>query len=107
MAVYKSLESGQTLRFVFARGFTELRFALFPFIVQKREIKIHSEFRMSTVNKNITLPSNQGREDPIYKPAINPCSDPKQSAAFIFIHGLADSAVAIESKTVQVGKLAM
>jgi hypothetical protein len=46
----------------------------------------------------ITLPSERGREDPIYKPALKPSDDPSKSAAFIFVHGLADSAEAIQSK---------
>ncbi|WPH02242.1 Phospholipase/carboxylesterase/thioesterase [Acrodontium crateriforme] len=54
----------------------------------------HSE---STRPVAFNLPSTPGREDPIYKPAIEPCSDPKHSAAFIFNHGLADSAAAIEN----------
>lgn len=46
----------------------------------------------------IEFPSDRGREEPIYKPATQPTTDPKHSAAFIFVHGLADSAAAIESQ---------
>lgn len=48
--------------------------------------------------KTIHLPSETGRDEPIYKPAVTPSSNPEAAAAFIFVHGLADSAVAIESK---------
>jgi hypothetical protein len=46
----------------------------------------------------ITLPSESGREDPIYKQAVQATSDPSKSAVFIFLHGLADSAEAIQSR---------
>jgi hypothetical protein len=48
--------------------------------------------------RRMTLPSLSGREDPIYKPATKPCSDPAHGAAFIFIHGLGDSAEGLERK---------
>lgn len=35
--------------------------------------------------------------EPIYKPAAKPASKPENSAVFIFCHGLADSAAAIEN----------
>jgi hypothetical protein len=47
---------------------------------------------------SMQFPSDGRREDLIYKPAIIPCTDPRKSAVFIFVHGLADSAAAIESK---------
>lgn len=47
--------------------------------------------------KQITLPSESGREDPIYKEAVQTSNDPSKSAVFIFLHGLADSAEAIQS----------
>ena len=46
----------------------------------------------------ITLPSESGREDPIYKQALQTSNDASKSAVFIFLHGLADSAEAIQSK---------
>jgi lysophospholipase-2 len=45
----------------------------------------------------LNLPTEHGRTDPIHKPATQPCQDIKNSAVFIFNHGLADSAVAIEN----------
>jgi len=45
----------------------------------------------------MTLPIIPGREDPIFKPATKPCSDPAHGAAFIFLHGLGDSAEGIEN----------
>lgn len=50
---------------------------------------------MST--QQIPLPSENGREDPIYKEAVKPPNDRRKSAVFIFVHGLADSAEAIQS----------
>ena len=47
---------------------------------------------------SISIPSILEREDAIVKPATKPSSNPTNSAAFIFVHGLADSAAAIESK---------
>ncbi|KAF7196844.1 Acyl-protein thioesterase 1 [Pseudocercospora fuligena] len=41
----------------------------------------------------IQLPSEHRREDPIYKPATSG----NETAVFIFVHGLADSAAAIEN----------
>ncbi|KAK4507065.1 hypothetical protein PRZ48_000799 [Zasmidium cellare] len=52
---------------------------------------------MATKQTDISFPPDRSREDPIYKPATNPANDPKHSAAFIFVHGLADSAAAIEN----------
>lgn len=46
---------------------------------------------------HISLPSEKDREEPILKPATQPGSDPNHEAAFIFIHGLADSGAALES----------
>lgn len=46
----------------------------------------------------LQLPTDPGRVDPIYKPATKPASHPEKAAAFIFVHGLADSAEAIQSK---------
>nr|POF15264.1 acyl-protein thioesterase 1 [Quercus suber] len=36
-------------------------------------------------------------QDPIFKPAANPCSAPGHSAAFIFVHGLGDDAQGLEN----------
>lgn len=47
---------------------------------------------MAVRQRRMTLPSIAGREDPLYKPAQKPPSDPGHQAAFIFIHGLDDSA---------------
>ncbi|KAF2723490.1 alpha/beta-hydrolase [Polychaeton citri CBS 116435] len=44
----------------------------------------------------MTLPTSPGREDPIYKPAVAPPSDPAHGAAFIFVHGLGDTAEGLE-----------
>jgi len=46
--------------------------------------------------RRMTLPSIPGREDPIYKPATTPASDPAHGAAFIFVHGLGDDAEGLE-----------
>lgn len=54
---------------------------------------------MTTQQQTLKLPSQRGREEPIYKPAVQPCSDIKNSATFIFLHGLADSAEAIQSQS--------
>ena len=48
--------------------------------------------------RRMTLPTIPGREDPIYKPATKPCSDPAHGAAFIFVHGLGDTADGLEGK---------
>lgn len=48
--------------------------------------------------RRMTLPTIAGREDPIYKPATKPTSDPQHGAAFIFLHGLGDDAEGLESK---------
>jgi lysophospholipase-2 len=53
---------------------------------------------MASRQRRMTLPSLTGREDPIYRPATKPCSDPAHSAAFIFVHGLGDSAEGLERK---------
>jgi len=45
----------------------------------------------------MTLPTAPGREDPIYKPATKPTSDPAHGAAFIFVHGLGDNAEGLEN----------
>lgn len=45
----------------------------------------------------MTLPSEPRREDPIHKPATKRCEDPAHGAAFIFVHGLGDSAEGLES----------
>jgi hypothetical protein len=47
----------------------------------------------------MTLPSQPGRTPAIYKPAAVPTSDPAHGAAFIFLHGLGDSAEGLESKS--------
>ena len=46
----------------------------------------------------MTLPSIPGREEPIYKAAVKPTSDPAHGAAFILIHGLGDTAEGLESE---------
>lgn len=46
----------------------------------------------------MTLPSDPKRKDPIYKPATKRCEDPAHGAAFIFVHGLGDSAEGLESE---------
>jgi hypothetical protein len=46
----------------------------------------------------MTLPSQPGRTPAIYKPAAVPTSDPAHGAAFIFLHGLGDSAEGLEGK---------
>ena len=56
--------------------------------------------KMEGRQRRMTLPSTPGREDPIWKPAIKPCSDPHNSAAFIFVHGLGDTADGLERKYV-------
>jgi hypothetical protein len=48
--------------------------------------------------QQIPLPSENGREDPVYKQAVKASDDPSKSAVFIFVHGLADSAEAIQSE---------
>lgn len=54
---------------------------------------------MAGRQRRMTLPTTPGREDPIYKPASKPCSDPAHGAAFIFVHGLGDSADGLESES--------
>lgn len=46
----------------------------------------------------MTLPTQPGRTPAIYKAATTPPSDPAHGAAFIFLHGLGDSAEGLESK---------
>lgn len=46
----------------------------------------------------MTLPTQPGRTPAIYKPAAVPCIDPAHGAAFIFLHGLGDSAEGLEGK---------
>lgn len=46
----------------------------------------------------MTLPTDPRREDPIFKPAEKPCSDPGHGAAFILVHGLGDTAEGLEGK---------
>jgi lysophospholipase-2 len=53
---------------------------------------------MATMKRRMTLPSIANRNDPIYKPAERPASDPGHQAVFIFAHGLGDSADGIEGK---------
>jgi hypothetical protein len=53
---------------------------------------------MSGIRRRMTLPSTPGREDPIYKQATKPTSDPAHGAAFIFLHGLGDDAGGLEGK---------
>ncbi|KAK4496924.1 hypothetical protein PRZ48_011373 [Zasmidium cellare] len=48
------------------------------------------------IKRRMTLPSDPKREDPIYKPAEQQCSDPAHGAAFILVHGLGDSAEGLE-----------
>ncbi|KAK3677237.1 hypothetical protein LTR78_002775 [Recurvomyces mirabilis] len=52
---------------------------------------------MSGRARRMTLPSINGRKDPIHKPATKPVSDPAHGAAFIFIHGLGDDAEGLEN----------
>ncbi|WPH04124.1 Hypothetical protein R9X50_00700900 [Acrodontium crateriforme] len=52
---------------------------------------------MANRQRRMTLPSIHGRNDPIFKPAIKPCSDPAHGAAFIFVHGLGDNAEGLEN----------
>ncbi|KAK3073812.1 hypothetical protein LTR53_001803 [Teratosphaeriaceae sp. CCFEE 6253] len=52
---------------------------------------------MAARSRRMTLPSIAGREDPIYKPATKPTSDPAHSAVFIFLHGLGDDAEGLEN----------
>lgn len=51
---------------------------------------------IAPIKRRMTLPSQPQREDPIYKPAENPPSDPAHQAAFIFVHGLGDTADGLE-----------
>lgn len=46
----------------------------------------------------MTLPTQPGRTPAVYKAASNPTSDPAHGAAFIFLHGLGDSAEGLEGK---------
>lgn len=46
----------------------------------------------------MTLPTQPGRTPAIYKPAAAPPLDPAHGAAFIFLHGLGDSAEGLEGK---------
>lgn len=52
---------------------------------------------MTVRQRRMTLPSAAGREDPVVKLAQQPPTDPAHGAAFIFIHGLGDSAAGLES----------
>ncbi|EME40031.1 hypothetical protein DOTSEDRAFT_74786 [Dothistroma septosporum NZE10] len=52
---------------------------------------------MSATRRRMTLPSEPKREDPIYKPAEKPCSQPDHGAAFILVHGLGDTAEGLEN----------
>lgn len=54
---------------------------------------------MAGRQRRMTLPSLRGREDPIFKPATKPASDPAHGAAIIFVHGLGDTAEGLESTT--------
>lgn len=51
---------------------------------------------MAARGRRMTLPSIHGREDPIYRGATKPCSDPQHGACFIFLHGLGDDAEGLE-----------
>lgn len=53
---------------------------------------------MAQRQRRMTLPSLSGREDPIHRPATKPASDPAHGAAFIFVHGLGDTAEGLERK---------
>jgi lysophospholipase-2 len=53
---------------------------------------------MATMKRRMTLPSVVNRNDPTYKPAERPPSDPGHQAVFIFAHGLGDSADGMEGK---------
>ena len=53
---------------------------------------------MAGRQRRMTLPSLTGREDPIYRAATKPASDPAHNAAFIFVHGLGDTADGLERK---------
>ena len=48
--------------------------------------------------RTMTLPTQPGRTPAVYKAASNPTSDPAHGAAFIFLHGLGDSAEGLEGK---------
>lgn len=54
---------------------------------------------MAGRQRRMTLPTHPGREDPTFKAATKPCSDPQHSAAFIFVHGLGDSAEGLERRS--------
>lgn len=45
----------------------------------------------------MTLPTTPGRTPAVYKPAAAPPIDPAHGAAFIFLHGLGDSAEGLEN----------
>jgi len=51
---------------------------------------------MGSIPRRMTLPTINGREDPIYKAPLTPASDPAHGSAFILIHGLGDSASGLE-----------
>jgi len=53
---------------------------------------------LMTRPRTMTLPTQPGRTPAIYKPAAVPTSDPAHGAAFIFLHGLGDTAEGLESK---------
>ena len=57
-----------------------------------------SEAAMATRQRRMTLPVVAGRDDPIFKPAAKPVSDPAHGATFIFLHGLGDDAEGLESQ---------
>ena len=48
----------------------------------------------------MTLPTSPGRTAAIYKPAEKLASDPAHGAAFIFVHGLGDTAEGLESEPI-------
>ncbi|QIX00554.1 hypothetical protein AMS68_006071 [Peltaster fructicola] len=52
---------------------------------------------ISMSRRRMTLPSIHGREDPIFKCAQTPNPDPAHGAAFIFVHGLGDTAEGLEA----------
>ncbi|KAK6443505.1 hypothetical protein LTR95_000332 [Oleoguttula sp. CCFEE 5521] len=51
---------------------------------------------MASRQRRMTLPSTPGRAEPIHKPAQKTLSDPAHGAAFIFVHGLGDTAEGLE-----------
>lgn len=61
-----------------------------------RELPNRTGAQKMAIKRRMTLPTIPGREDPIHKAATKPCSDPAHGAAFIFVHGLGDTAEGLE-----------